>query len=30
MEKILNDEASMDDYIRELEEETGIVVRCED
>lgn len=30
MEEIDNDTACMEDYVRELEEETGIIVRCED
>lgn len=30
MEKIINDEVTIDDYIRELEEETGVVVKCEE
>lgn len=30
MDDILADKATMDDYIRELEDETGIIVRCEE
>lgn len=30
MDDILADNATMEDYIRELEDETGIVVRCTD
>lgn len=30
MGAIMDDTACMDDYVRELEEETGIVVKCED
>ena len=30
MNDILNDTSTMDDYIRELEEETGVVVKCKD
>lgn len=30
MDDILADRATMDDYIRELEDDTGIVVRCSD
>ena len=29
MDDILAEQATMDDYIRELEDETGIIVRCE-
>lgn len=29
MDGILNDEFTMEDYIRELEDQTGIVVKCE-
>lgn len=30
MNSLLNDEATMDDYIKELEEETGIIVKCKE
>lgn len=30
MDALLNEEATMDDYIKELEDETGIIVKCEE
>lgn len=30
MEDIINDKATMEDYMRDLEKETGVVVKCED
>ena len=30
MTDILNDTATMDDYIKELEDETGLIVQCKD